>query len=78
MCTQLNFRSPWKWLGTIWIAKDAQFVHVTNQDSGQTGEMGWLSWVFSEHICKKVHFPTLQIIYYYPSSSMINNTDPGT
>ena len=35
MCAHRRFRSE-SWLGTIWTAKDANFLHADNKDSDQT------------------------------------------
>ena len=39
------------WLGIVWIAKDARFLHADNVNSDQTAQMHRVIWVFDGHIC---------------------------
>ena len=46
----------------FWIAKDAKFLHVYNEDSDQTARMRRLIWVFVGRTSKKVRFLTLLLM----------------
>ena len=54
----LPFHAVWSEssLGAFRIAKDAQFLHVYNEDSAQTARMRSLIWVFVVRTCQKVRF----------------------
>ena len=39
-----------------WVAKDSSFLHADSEDSGQTGRMPRLIWVFAGHTCHFVGF----------------------
>ena len=55
----LHIRADWSKssLGTFWIAKDAKFLHVDNEDSDQTVQMCRLIWVFGGNTSKVMFSP---------------------
>ena len=50
LCAQRRLRSAWvsdSSLCAHWVAKDTSFLHADSEDSGQTGRMPRLIWVFA-------------------------------
>ena len=59
-------------LGAFWIAKDAKFLPVDNEDSDQTVRMCRLIWVLVGRIFQKVLFHTLWLIsLVYDNNNLI-------
>ena len=50
-----------------WIAKDPSFLHADSEDSGQTGRMPRLIWVFAGRTCHFVGFVLHWLIYLWNS-----------
>ena len=48
-------------LGAVWIAKDAKFFHVDNEDSDQTAGMRRQIWLFIGHTFQRVRFLTFRL-----------------
>ena len=70
---RLRIRAVWSEssLGTLTIAKDAQFAQADKDNSDQTAWMHRLIWVIVGRTCSKVHFQTLRLFSF---SSMISDS----